>query len=129
MEARLYKELVEREGKRRKQARLALRIEKEAMCLARRKDAGKQKMLSGAGANPDGIHQTNLIEWEEHDLEYQMASLGLEMDDLFSIGKEGVEKEDWLDVWMGSLNGVTRSLEMSMCMMEEDETMEIAILD
>ena len=58
-----------------------------------------------------------------------MASLGLEMDDLFSIGKEGVEKEDWLDVWMGSLNGVTRSLEMSMCMMEEDETMEIAILD
>ena len=62
MEARLYKELVGREGKRRKQARLALRIEKEAMWLARRKDAGKQKMLSGAGANPDGIHQTDLIE-------------------------------------------------------------------
>ena len=30
-----------------------------------------------------------------------MASLGLEMDDLSNVGKEGVEKDDWLDDWMG----------------------------
>ena len=74
MEARLYKGLVEREGKRRKQARLALRMQKEAMWLTRRKDAVKQKGLPGVGAKPDGIHQTDVIEWEEHDFEYQMAS-------------------------------------------------------
>ena len=43
------------------------------------------------------------MEWEEHDLEYQMASLGLDMDYLFMAEREGDDDKDWLEVWMGSL--------------------------
>ena len=53
-----------------------------------------------------------------------MASLDLEMDDLFMTEKEGGEENTWLDVWMGSLMDVDRSTEVSMCMVKEDEAME-----
>ena len=70
------------------------------------------------------------MEWEEHDLEYLIAALGLEADDLFMMEKE-VDKveEDWLDVWMGSLTEVEGSSEVRRCMVVEDDTMEIAIMD
>ena len=98
MEARVYNELVEREGKRRKHSRLARRMEKEAMWLARRKEEDRLRVMSGAGENRDGIHQTDSMEWEEHDLEYHMASLGLEIDDLFMMETECDDDKDWLDV-------------------------------
>ena len=68
------------------------------------------------------------MEWEEHDLEYLIAALGLEADDLFMMEKE-VDKveEDWLDVWMGSLTDCDRSSEVNRCMEREDEAMELDI--
>ena len=129
MEARVFTELVEREEKRRKQSRLARRIEKEAMWLARRQEEDKQRLMSGAVAGSVGSHQTDEMEWEEHDLEYQMASLGLEMGDLFMTDNESEEDKDWLDVWMESLIGVEESSKVPMCLVMEDDTMEITILE
>ena len=42
-------------------------------------------------------HQPDPMEWEEHDLEYRMASMGLEMDDLFMMEGGGDDETDWLD--------------------------------
>ena len=47
------------------------------------------------------------------------------MEDLFRVEKEGGEKDDWLDVWMESLTDVARSSEVNMCMVRENETMEM----
>ena len=44
------------------------------------------------------------MKWEEHDLDYLVATLGLEDDDLLMMEEEAVEIEnDWLDDWMRSL--------------------------
>jgi hypothetical protein len=51
------------------------------------------------------------------------------MDDLLMVEKEGDDEKEWLDVWMGSLKDVEGSSEVHRCMVEEDKTMEIAILD
>ena len=76
MESRLFRELVEREEKRKKQARIARRMEKEAGWLTRRKEEDRLKKQAEQ-------YPSDPMEWEEHDLEYRMASLGLEEDDLF----------------------------------------------
>ena len=80
----MFKELVEREEKRKKQSSLARRMEKEAKRLARRKEDDKLRKMPGARASIEQ-HQPDPMEWDEHDLEYQMASLGLDMDDLFMM--------------------------------------------
>ena len=42
------------------------------------------RKMPGARASIEQ-HQPDPMEWDEHDLEYQMASLGLDMDDLFMM--------------------------------------------
>jgi hypothetical protein len=77
-------------------------MEKDAKWLARRKEDDKLRNRTGAGiiANQQ---KPDPIEWEEHDLEYQMASMGLAMENLFMMEDRGDDETDCLDVWMGSL--------------------------
>ena len=56
-----------------------------------------------------------------------MAYLGLEIEDLFMMEDGEDDENDWLDAWMGSLVAEGSS-EMSMYVVEEEETMEKAIL-
>ena len=70
MEPRVFTELIERDERRKKHARLARRMEKEAIWLARRKEDDRLRELTGAETVTD--HQKpDPMEWEEHDLEYQ----------------------------------------------------------
>ena len=67
MESRVFRELVEREERRKKQARIARRMEKEAGWLTRRKEEDMLKQKAEQ-------YPADPMEWEEHDLEYRMAS-------------------------------------------------------
>jgi hypothetical protein len=96
MESRVFRELVEREEKRKKQARIARRMEKEAGWLTRRKEEDRLKKQAEK-------YPSDPMEWEEHDLENRVASLGLEAEDLFMMEEGGYDESDWLDAWMGSL--------------------------
>ena len=49
----------------------------------------------------EASRESVMMEWEEHDLEFRMASLGLEDEDLFK--KEWMVEDDWLDTWIMSL--------------------------
>ena len=45
------------------------------------------------------------------------------------VEREWDADKDWLDVWMGSMTEVEGSSEVRRCMVVEDDTMQIAILD
>ena len=92
MEARILQELVKKEDKRKKEARLARKLEMESLWLARRKEEDAQEVV-------DVSKGSFMMEWEEHDLEYKMASLGLEEEDLFNEEEIGEDEQDWLDTW------------------------------
>jgi hypothetical protein len=117
MESRVFRELVEREERRKKQARIARRMEKEAGWLTRRNE---EDMLKKKAEQ----YPSDPMEWEEHDLEYRMASLGLEADDLFMMEDGGYDGSDWLDAWMGSLSAEG----CSDMIMHDEDAMEIVNL-
>ena len=78
------------------------------------------------GDGPDG--------WDEHDLEYQIAVLGLDDDDLCLMEVGGCEPEqyggelehlDWLDDWMASLSKEDCTMVVKMDKKVEEEDMEL----
>jgi hypothetical protein len=93
-------------------------MEKESGWLSKRRkedESGKQA-------------ETDLMEWEEHDLEFVMASMGLEAEDLCRM-EEGVgDEEDWLDAWMRAMESEgCESMEVQD--VEDEDAMEIANLE
>ena len=86
-----------KEDKRRKEARLARKLEMESLWLTRRKEEDAQEVVEAS-------KESFMMEWEEHDLEYNMASLGLEEEDLVNEEEIGEEEQDLLDTWIISLD-------------------------
>ena len=77
MEARLFQELGQRLELRKKHARIAKRMELEAIWLARRKEEEMRLSMLRLETGVENIHLSELdqMEWEEHDLEYLLAAL------------------------------------------------------
>jgi hypothetical protein len=95
MEARMLQELNNKEVMRRKDERLAKKLEMELRWLSKRRENDTEKMAKAS-------RESLMMEWEEHDLEYMMTALGLEEEDLFRKEERGVD--DWLDDWIMSLD-------------------------
>ena len=73
---RILQELMRNEVNRKKEERLAKKLEMESRWLTKRKEDAAKKVVEAS-------RESIMMEWEEHELEYRMASLGLEEEDLF----------------------------------------------
>ena len=83
----------------------------ESRWLTGRKENTSEKLVEAS-------RESAMMEREDHDLEFSMASLGLEEEDLFN--KEGMVEDDWLDMWIMSLVPGVRKHDASMDWMAED---------
>ena len=80
MEDRILQELSRNEIRRKKEARLAKKLEMESRWLSKRKEYSSD---SDSDKVVESSSESVMMEWEEHDLEFMMASLGIEEEDLF----------------------------------------------
>ena len=85
MEARILQELLSNEVRRKKEDRIARKLEMESQWLSKRKENASENVVETS-------RESVMMEWEEHDLEFRMASLGLEEEDLFK--KEWMVEDD-----------------------------------
>ena len=92
MEDRILMELSRNEIRRKKEARLAKKLEMESRWLSKRKEYS-----SDSDKVVEASSESVMMEWEEHDLEFMMASLGIEEEDLF--------KKEWLVGMTGLTSG------------------------
>ena len=111
LEDRIRQELSRKEARRKKEARLARKLEMESRWLSVRNENNSRKLVEDS-------REEFMMEWVEHELEFRMASLGLEEDDLFN--KEEMLEDDWLDTWILSLVPEVRKHDDSMDLVAED---------